>query len=649
MKNDLSDISLTEKNLTEYLTNFTNDLDEIINNIKSNSDNNIDNIKTQLINKTKDIINNLLSRINSLEKENSEIQKKFEKYKTNGEKKKHFLENQIKNVYKKDNEKAKQIKNKNKEISKLKADLLNLQNEYNNEINKQKSDFENLNINYEILEKKHKKIECEISELKDLNIKYEETICELEKENNELNDLLIENQNEIKNNDIKYQKKLEEMHNEIIDLNNELDEREQDFQKYKNKYEKELKYNEKLENKIQELINNKGEDNEYLTQYEIKKLKIPNRINTERNKNPKKEIEKVEKKFRYLYRTIENLNSRNQSKNSHNSAVSNKEKNILNNLVDNDINNKNKMTTIKTGLYRNNTSTGFKKLLNMYKNNNSNKKEENNNDIMDENSTNINSNSSIKLTPENYSFIKLYQLNNKLKWCLFKKNKNKTKSHIRGYSTGNELVNSDLDLYNYSDFIWVPYKTRKDFPEFREISSFVDSYEIKMDKREEVEDLKISIKNLENVILEKDKENTKLNNALSNLIMENKKFKNYNEKLKEENYKMKCEIKPDKNFIGVSFIADDPESSKFLDDKCCEDILIGLDKNPTRNNSKKNCCYSESLKNSIDMLMSKVIKSEDTNILMANILRQLGCSSEDIYKLIGNHRGVISIPLNKNK
>ena len=75
MKNDLSDISLTEKNITEYLTNFNKDLDEIINNNKSNSDNNIDNIKTQLINKTKDIINNLLSRINSLEKGNSEIQK----------------------------------------------------------------------------------------------------------------------------------------------------------------------------------------------------------------------------------------------------------------------------------------------------------------------------------------------------------------------------------------------------------------------------------------------------------------------------------------------------------------------------------------------------------------------------------------------
>ena len=130
MKNDLIDISLTDKKLTEYLTNFTNDLDEIINNIKSNSDNNIDNIKTQLIDKTKDIINNLLTRINSLEKENSQIQKKFEKYKANGELKKHFLENQIKNVYKKDNEKTKQIKNKTKEISELKADLLNLKTEY---------------------------------------------------------------------------------------------------------------------------------------------------------------------------------------------------------------------------------------------------------------------------------------------------------------------------------------------------------------------------------------------------------------------------------------------------------------------------------------------------------------------------------------
>ena len=112
---------------------------------------------------------------------------------------------------------------------------------------------------------------------------------------------------------------------------------------------------------------------------------------------------------------------------------------------------------------------------------------------------------------------------------------------------------------------------------------------------------------------------------------------------------MKCESKPDKNFIGVSFIDDDPENSKFLDDKCCEDILKGLDKNPNRNNQKKNSCYSDKLKNSIDMLLTKIIPNEDVNFLIANILSQLGCSNEDIYKLIGNHRGVISIPYNKNK
>ena len=481
------------------------------------------------------------------------------------------------------------------------------------------------------------------------NIKYEENITELEKENNELNDLLVENQNELKNNNIKYKKKLNELEKEIVDLNNELDEREQDFQKYKNKYEKEVKRSQKLELKIQELISNKEQENDYLTEYEFKKKKIPIRINTENNRNTatNNEIEKVEKKFRYLYRTVENLSSRNQSKNSHNSAISNKEKN---NVIDSN-NSDNKIKSSKNNLYRNNTSAGFKHLLNKYKSGSKNEEINNNNynDVLDENSTNMNSNSSIKLTPENYSFIKLYQLNNKLKWCLFKKNKNKTRSHIRRYSMGNDILNSELEMYNYSDFIWMPYKTSKDFSEFKEISSFVDSYELNNDKKEENEELKLNIKNLENIISEKNKENNKLNNAISNLVIENKKYKNYNEKLKEENYKMKYD-KTDKNFIGVSFIADDPESSKFLDDKCCEDILTGLDKNPNRNNQKKSTCYSDKLKNCIDLLMSKVIPTEDINNLMANILWQLGCSSEDINKLIGIHRGVINtIPSNKIK
>ena len=645
MENFKNDATLTENILEEHINNFEIDLNEIINNIKSNSGDNIEKVKEQLINKTKNIMTNLLNKINELQNENLKIQKKFEKYKSNSEINKHFLENQLKLVYQKINAKTKQIKIKNKEIAKLNEDLKNLKNQFDIDINNQKIENENWNVNYEILDKKYKKLKGEISELRDLNIKYGERISELEKENNELNELLIENQNDIKNNSIKYKKKFDEMQNEIVDLNNELDKREQDFQEYKNKYEKELKNTKNLEQKIQNLLNNKETDFDNMNENSIKKKKIPKRINRERNVNTFSDIENVEKKFRYLYKTTENLTSRNQSKNSHNSTMSYKDNN---NLTDSSHNNKKEISEFKTEIYKNKTSAGFKQLLNIYKN--SNKKEENNNskEILDENSTNVNSNSSIKLTPENYSFIKLYQLNHKLKWCLFKKNR-KTKSHIRGYSYGNDLLNSDLDIYNYSDFIWLPYKTTKDFPEFREISSFADSYELKCEKKDEIEDLKLNIKNLENIIAEKNKENNKLNNALSNLVMENQKYKSYNDKLKEENYKMKCEAKPDKNFIGVSFIDDDPENSKFLDDKCCEDILRGLDKNPNRNNSKRNSCYTDKLKSSIDALMSKVFPNEDIHFLMANILSQLGCSNEDIYKLIGNHRGVISIPYNKNK
>jgi len=50
------------------------------------------------------------------------------------------------------------------------------------------------------------------------------------------------------------------------------------------------------------------------------------------------------------------------------------------------------------------------------------------------------------------------------------------------------------------------------------------------------------------------------------------------------------------------------------------------------------------LKSSIDTLMSQIEPSQSAKAMFANILRQLGCSEEDIYKLIGNYRGVISIP-----
>ena len=55
------------------------------------------------------------------------------------------------------------------------------------------------------------------------------------------------------------------------------------------------------------------------------------------------------------------------------------------------------------------------------------------------------------------------------------------------------------------------------------------------------------------------------------------------------------------------------------------------------------------LKSSIDSLMTQIEPSQSARATFANILRQLGCSDEDIFKLIGNYRGVISIPVSNFK
>ena len=69
MKKNTDEISITDETISEFLNNFTNDLDTIINNDKSNPDNIIDKTKKELINKTTEIMNNLLNTIKKLQKE----------------------------------------------------------------------------------------------------------------------------------------------------------------------------------------------------------------------------------------------------------------------------------------------------------------------------------------------------------------------------------------------------------------------------------------------------------------------------------------------------------------------------------------------------------------------------------------------------
>ena len=154
----------------------------------------------------------------------------------------------------------------------------------------------------------------------------------------------------------------------------------------------------------------------------------------------------------------------------------------------------------------------------------------------------------------------------------------------------------------------------------------------------------------------------------------NQKNKNYEEqdkliemidKLKKENTNINniiLKLKTEKNDdIGLSFIDnDDLEGSKFLDDKCFEDILSSMDKKKEekkeinennnskdksniQNNKGKENIFNEHLKDSINLLMSQVHMNQNAKSTLSSILIQIGFSDEDIYKLMGNYRGTISI------
>ena len=164
----------------------------------------------------------------------------------------------------------------------------------------------------------------------------------------------------------------------------------------------------------------------------------------------------------------------------------------------------------------------------------------------------------------------------------------------------------------------------------------------------------------------------------------NQKNKNYEEqdrliemidKLKKENSNLNniiLKLKTEKNDdIGLSYIDNDLEGSKFLDDKCFEDILSSLDKKESekkneisesnnnqkndiskdkkndksiaKNNKGKESLFNTHLKDSINLLMSQVSMNQNSKSTLSSILLQLGCSDEDIYKLMGNYRGTISI------
>ena len=91
---------------------------------------------------------------------------------------------------------------------------------------------------------------------------------------------------------------------------------------------------------------------------------------------------------------------------------------------------------------------------------------------------------------------------------------------------------------------------------------------------------------MEEKLEKKEKDFNRINMTYARLLNKNKKPENNIDKLLDEIDKLKKEnkkLRAERNFIGLSFIADDLEGSQFIDDKCFGDILNGLDKNTNNN------------------------------------------------------------------
>jgi len=531
----------------------------------------------------------------------------------------------------------------NKKIKELNSEIINLRLEkekLKKELSEKNDDYESIKSKYIAL------IENKSREIK-MNEKYKNKILELEKEINQKNEKLLEKQNKLDQNQEDIEKYINEINklkdelsikNEQIEkIKFELDNKNKSIEEYKDLIKEEKDKNKELEEKYNELLSSKQNANN-----------IPmNSINIINNKLKVSTIDSTRTK-------------------SANKALIKKKNKFL----------------IQTDLDKDLTSI------------NSNTK------ILQTEIDTINKEEKLDLTPENYIIVKCTELSSKLRWYLFKKKSTKKNfnpntnnnafifTHLKSYfknsksyrNTLNNNTAKNPELYDatYEDFIWKPFKNQKEFARFGELP--ISETKVNFDM---IEDLNKKIRKLEENIIEKEKEyeilyiNYNILNQKNKNLEEHDKLIETIDKLTKENSKLNdiiIKYKNEKNDdVGLSFIDNDLEGSKFLDDKGFEDIFCNLENKKesdkkielsstnkskkNNNNSKinesgnkvgennkiKNLFLNTHLKDSINLLMNQVNMNQNAKSTLSSILIQLGCSDEDIYKLMGNYRGIISI------
>ena len=259
---------------------------------------------------------------------------------------------------------------------------------------------------------------------------------------------------------------------------------------------------------------------------------------------------------------------------------------------------------------------------------------------------------------KNYDYVKCYQLTDKLRWYLIKKEEieeEKEKTKINRYK--NKYLNAD-----YDSFVWLSEQNLKQL-------GIDDLRKYNVDKDIETSpkilEGKIKIKfNFRNFNNQKDINSDKLLETLEKLKNENKYLN-----------KIILKYKTETNMMDISNIKDEIDDSLLTDDKCFEDLLDDLDtinngniNNPNSNNvnniynihnnnnnmkiyfgSGKNLNPFRAtsnnkninlnlIKDSIDSLMTQIKPSKTVKGTIRIILKQLGCSDDDIGKLLEDNK-----------
>ena len=228
----------------------------------------------------------------------------------------------------------------------------------------------------------------------------------------------------------------------------------------------------------------------------------------------------------------------------------------------------------------------------------------------------------------NYDYVKCYQLTDNLKWYLIKK-----EEKIEDNLKINKIRNNNYLKTDYDSFVWISEQNLRQF-------GFDDLRKYKVDK-----DIEKSPKILEG------KNNVKLNfkNLNNNSDITNNKLLEALEKLKNENKYLNQKISKLKikmNTKDISIIEDESDNSIFTEEDFSEDFNEPNNNNVNNvynihNNNNNMKIYLGSgkknlnlLKDSIDSLMAQIKQSKKAKGTIGIILKQLGCSNDEIGKLL---------------